>query len=91
MLDGISVIGLTPAGLLLATVVLILTGRLVPRRIFQDKVEECERWRLAYEAERTARSLSDSQTRELLEVARTGQHLMSAVFQTSEEIKSGEA
>lgn len=91
MLDGISIIGLTPAGLLLVAVLMVLTGRLIPKSMYQEKVNESDRWRQAYEAERAAHSLSDSQTRELLEMARTGSHLMSAVFETTEQIKSGEA
>lgn len=91
MLDGLSIIGLTPAGLLLAAVLMILTGRLVPRSTLQDKTKEANDWRLAYEAERAARTLSDAQTRELLEVAKTSQHFLTAVFENSEKIKSGEA
>lgn len=91
MLDGVTLIGLTPAGLLLATVLMILTGRLVPKSTYQDQKSESDRWRAAYEAERTARSLSDAQTRELLEVAKTSQHFLTAVFENSEQIKSGEA
>ena len=91
MFDGITIIGLTPAGLLLAAVLMVLTGRLIPRSTYRDMQSQAERWRAAYEAERTARSLSDAQTRELLEVAKTSQHFLTAVFENSEKIKSGEA
>lgn len=90
MIEGISIIGLTPAGLLLAAVLMVLTGWLVPRRTYREKVEEAERWRAAYEVERTARSASDSQTRELLELAKASAKFMEAVHSNSEMIKSGE-
>lgn len=90
MIDGISIIGLTPAGLLLAAVAMVLTGWLVPRRTYLEKVKESDRWRAAYELERTARSASDSQTRELLELAKTSAKFMEAVHTNSEMIKSGE-
>jgi hypothetical protein len=91
MLDGISLIGLTPAGLLLIAVLMVLTGRLVPRTTYLEKVKEAEQWRAAYEASEKARSMSDSQTRELLEVAKTSERFLSAVLDTSTHIKSGDS
>lgn len=91
MLDGISIIGLTPAGLLLITVLMILTGRLVPRATYLEKVKEAEQWRAAYELERTAHSASDAQTRELLELAKTGTKVLEAVHTNSEIVKSGDS
>lgn len=91
MLDGISLIGLTPAGLLLITVLMILTGRLVPRYVHQNVLQERDQWKAAYEAERAARALSDSQTRELLEVAKASEKFLAAVVETSERIKSGDS
>lgn len=91
MLDGISLIGLTPAGLLLIVVLMVLTGRLVPRSTYLEKVKESERWRAAYEASDKARAMSDSQTRELLEVAKTSERFLMAVLETSEQIKSGDS
>jgi len=76
MLDGIHVIDLTPSVLLGVTVLLLLTGRLIPRTTLTDKAAESERWRLAYEKEREARAASDAQTQELLEVA----HLTHAII-----------
>jgi hypothetical protein len=84
--DGISIIDLTPAGLLLIVVLMIVTGRLVPRSTYQEKVAEAERWRAAYEVERTARTMTDAHTRELLEVAKTSEKFLTAVFDNSERI-----
>lgn len=91
MIDGISIIGLTPAGLLLAAVAMVLTGWLVPRRTYLEKAKEAERWRSAYEVERTARSTLQSQTSELLEVAKTSAKFLEAVHTNSEMIKSGDS
>jgi hypothetical protein len=90
MIEGISVIGLTPAALLGIAILMLLTGRLVPRSTYQDKTKEAEQWRQAYEAERSARTKSDAQTRELLEIARMSEHFLSAVFENSERQKSGD-
>ncbi len=88
MLDGISIIGLTPAGLLLLVVLMVLTGRLVPRATYLEKVKERDQWKAAYEVERAARFAADSQTRELLELARTGTKVLQAVHDNSEMMKS---
>lgn len=61
-------------------VLLILTGRLVPRAILKDKDAESERWRNAYEAEREARAVSDEQTADLVELARTTNDIVSVAF-----------
>lgn len=92
MLDGISIIGLTPGALLLVVVIFIMTGRLVPKATLQAMMEDRDRWRAAYENERAARTLSDAQTRELLEVAKTSEKFLSAVFDKSERIlQSGDS
>jgi len=52
-------------------VILILTGRLIPRTTHQEKVNEAERWRSAYEVEREARSAAEAQTQELIERTRS--------------------
>jgi hypothetical protein len=79
VIDGVPFTTLSASALLGITVLLLLLGRLVPRSVLKDKMEEAERWRLAYESERTARGISDAQTNELLEVARTLQALTAAM------------
>ena len=91
MIDGISIIGLTPAGLLLITVAMILTGRLVPRFTYMEKAKEADRWQAAYEVERQARQALQAQTSELLEVAKTSAKFLEAVHDNSEKIKSGDS
>lgn len=83
MLDGIPIKDLTAATLLGICIILILLGRLVPRPTYNEKKEEAERWRLAYETERNARQVSDLQTVELLELAKTTHALISAIVRTS--------
>lgn len=92
MIEGISVIGLTPAALLGMAILMLLTGRLIPRSTYQDKLKEADQWREAYEAERAARTTSDAQTRELFEVAKTSESFLRAVFEKSESIsQSGDS
>lgn len=86
MLDGISLIGLTPVSLLLIVALMVFTGRLVPRYLYLEKVKEADQWRAAYEASEKARATSEAQTRELLEVAKTSEKFLSAVFDSSERI-----
>lgn len=90
MLDGIPIGDLTAPTLLGLTVLMVLLGWLVPKAMWKEKSEEAERWRLAYEAEREARSTSDAQTVELLELAKTTHNIIVAMFGTTERMeKSG--
>jgi hypothetical protein len=86
MIDGIPINDLTAPSLLGIAIVLILLGWLVPRSTLKDKKEESEKWQQAYEAERKARSLSDAQTAELLELARTSKHLLESFFGENERV-----
>lgn len=86
-LEGIPLVGLTAPTLLGIAVLMVLTGRLYSRAAYLEKVAEAERWRLAYEAEREARALSDKQTTELLELAKTTHSFIVAVFTNSEQAR----
>lgn len=81
MLDGIPLANLTPSVLLGMTVLMLLLGWIVPKRTLTKAEKEAERWRLAYEAEREARVLSDGQTSELLELAKTSRNIIAALFE----------
>ena len=91
MIDGIPVISFTPSVLLGIAILMLLTGRLIPKSTFLDKTKEAEQWHQAYEAERAARTISDAQTRELLEIAKTSELFLRAVVERSEDIKSGDS
>lgn len=95
MLEGIPVAALTPSALLSIFVLLLFFGKIVPRSILQDKIEECNNWRKTAEAEREARATSDAQTRELLELAKTNNKLVEGLLGAAIKVRgireSGEA
>lgn len=75
-----------PGALLTLAVILILTGRLVPRASLMDKQREADNWRQAHERseaarqiEQQARAESQSQVSELLAHARTTQAFIAAL------------
>lgn len=87
MIEGIPITSLSAPAILGLAVILIFLGKIVPRSYYLEKKEESDRWREAYEAEREARSVADSQSRELLELAKTTHSLITAVFANSEQVK----
>jgi len=89
MLDGIPIATLTPPVLLGIAVLLVFIGKLVPRFFYTEKVKEAEKWEKAYEAEREARRLSDAQTAQLLEQAKTTHQIVEAIFNASQVRQSG--
>lgn len=79
--------------LLTLVVLFILTGRLIPRRTHEDVLADRERWRQAYLQSEAARQLEHEQTGELLEMARLGGHILTALPQpgkADEEEVSGD-
>lgn len=92
MLDGIPIATLTPSALLGIFVLMLFLGKIVPRSTLQDKIEESNNWRKAYETEREARATSDAQTKELLELAKTNNKLVEGLFGAAQRVReSGEA
>lgn len=83
MLGGIPVEYLTPSALIGLAIFFIFTGRLVPKRFYQEKVNESDRWRLAYEVQRERADKSDAQTAELLEVTKTTHAFIVAIFHST--------
>lgn len=79
-IDGVPLVGLTAPAILGIAFLMILTGRLVPRSVLKDKDEETARWRRAYEAEREARIVSDSQTSKLLVATEANRDVLLALF-----------
>lgn len=83
MIEGLSLealVNLTPASLLGLFILMMLLGKIVPRSSLEDKQLEADRWRQAYETERSARIKSDEQTSELLEVVKTSNAVLDATF-----------
>lgn len=57
----------------------ILTGRLVPRRILLDVMQERDEWKAAARDSEAARREDRDQMRELLEVARVTEHVLTSL------------
>lgn len=65
--------------LLTLVVLLILTGRLIPRRTHEDVLADRNNWRQAYLESERARAVEHQQTGELLEMARLGGRILTAL------------
>ncbi|MCX4816787.1 hypothetical protein OG601_47565 [Streptomyces sp. NBC_01239] len=65
--------------LLTLAVLLILTGKLVPRRTHEDVIADRDNWRQAYLESEKARKAEHEQTGELLEMAKLGGHILTAL------------
>ncbi|MGX1708827.1 hypothetical protein ACWIFI_05810, partial [Streptomyces albidoflavus] len=66
-LFGLKIADLGAVTLLALVVLMVLTGRLVPRRTYDDLKEERDTWRQAHVVSEEARAMERAQTRELLE------------------------
>lgn len=72
------------AGLLCLVVVMVLTGRLVPRSALEDARADRDYWRAAHAEEVSARQAERGLTNELLEVARTADHVLASLPQAAD-------
>lgn len=75
-------IGASDAGLgalLTLVILLILTGRLIPRRTHEDVIADRDNWRSAFLQSEAARKQEHDQTEELLELAKLGGHILTAL------------
>ncbi|WP_432091841.1 hypothetical protein [Streptomyces sp. NRRL F-5630] len=78
--------------LLTLVVLMILTGRLVPRRTYDDLLKERDTWREAHTVSEEARAMERAQTQELLELGRTSAHALTGLRQAAgsdEEVGAG--
>lgn len=66
-------------GLLVLVVLLVLTGRLIPRRTHEDVLADRDNWRAAFLESEAARKVEHEQTEELLEMAKLGGHILTAL------------
>lgn len=78
-LNGVPLFGLTAPAILAFAVILVLTGRIVPRRLYMDKINEAKQWKEAFETEREARLLSDHQTTQLLAATEVNREILLAL------------
>lgn len=74
---------LGPAGLLAVVVIMILTGRLVPRSALDDlradKNSQIETWKTAYEKSVSAQDVQREQIAALLDASRVTTHVIQAL------------
>lgn len=72
---GIPLATLTPSALLGICILAIITGRLVPRRTYDDKVHEANEWRTESRLKDAQIAEKDEQLGHLAEVGRTVEQL----------------
>jgi hypothetical protein len=65
--------------LLTLVILLVLTGRLVPRRTHEDALADRDNWRQAFLESEAARKVEHEQTGELLEMAKLGGRILTAL------------
>lgn len=65
--------------LLIVVFLFVLTGRLVPRNYLDDARADRDYWRAAHAEEVQARQAERDLTNELLEVARTADHVLASL------------
>ena len=86
MFEGVEIAALTAPTLVGIAVMMLLTGRLVPRATLEDVRADALNWRTAYEQEREARTALQQQNGELLELAKTSTSVLTALGKTSEKL-----
>ena len=89
---GINASDIGLGALLTLVILLILTGKLVPRRTHEDVLADRDNWRQAYLESEKARRVEHDQTEDLLEMAKLGGHILTALprpGQADEEEVSG--
>lgn len=93
MFEGVPVAGLTAPALLGIFFLLMFFGKIVPRSTLEDKIKEAENWRQTAEKAMEGRDTSNDQTAELLELARTSNTVLLAVFGARQQriYEAGEA
>lgn len=80
MLDGIPLVGLSAPAILSVVVMMVMTGRLVPRKTYDDVIRERDEWRAAHSVSEEARRAEASQKTEiLLPIARTMEHVLESL------------
>lgn len=78
-IDGVPLLSLTPSVLLGVAVLLILTGRLVPRRTYDDLMHDRNEALTSSRIKDTQIAEKDRQIEHLIEVGRTVEAIMRAI------------
>lgn len=75
-MDGIPYVGLSAPAIVGILVLFIATGRLVPRRTYDDKVHEAGEWRAEARIKDAQLAEKDKQLRHMAEVGETVKDIM---------------
>lgn len=78
-LSSIPVLPTSAGALVTLIVLLVLNGRLIPRSMVDDLRSDRDMWKTAYQNEQARTSELTGQVSTLMEVARTTEHVMTAV------------
>lgn len=78
---GVSLDNLTPAALLGLAVLLLLMGRLIPRRTYDDLKTDRDHWQQAHADSEKARAEMAAVLEDLLETSRTTEALLQSLRQ----------
>lgn len=76
---GLSLDNLTPAALLGVAILLLLLGKLVPRRTYDDLVADRDHWQQAHADSEKARAEMAAVLEDLLETSRTTEALLKSL------------
>ncbi|MET9189572.1 hypothetical protein ABZX63_30560 [Streptomyces tendae] len=91
-LFGINVADGGAVALLILVFLSVVTGRLIPRKTHEDALADRDKWRQAFLESEAARKVEHEQTGELLEMAKLGGHLLTALprpgHQDEEEVNA---
>lgn len=75
-------------------VLMVLTGRLIPRRTYDDMVADRDNWRQAFHTSEEVRRMESKQVEDLLGVAEVGGRILNALprpGESAEEVGDGDA
>jgi len=81
LIAGVSPLQVGAGGLVVIIVLLILTGRLVPRQTLRDTQADRDYWRQAWQTSEESRRAQDAQFSELLELAHTTEQILRSLPQ----------
>lgn len=89
-LMGINIAQGGAVALLAVVVLMVLTGRLIPRRTYDDLKEERDTWRTAHTQSEVARTEERDQNRQLMELAHTAGHVLDSLPKRG-EVQAGDS
>jgi hypothetical protein len=96
LLEGLGVQGLSLPIVILIAFLMVFTGRLIPRKTFEDfktamelrlkeKQDDIDEWKAAFKVSEDARSQLKEQFPVLIEMGKTQEHLLTAIRDKANE------